>query len=85
MNLWPVEHFFPHFLTGLLSEGHDTWVLVAVYSLKYGFCKKLSTSVEMNLWPLEHFFSHFLTGLLSDQSKSEEKSVQVVKGSFVLK
>ena len=20
MNLWPVEHFFPHFLTGLLCD-----------------------------------------------------------------
>ena len=35
----------------------------------------------MNLWPVEHF----LTGHLANQSKSEEKSVQLVKGSFVPK
>ena len=52
--------------------------------LKYGFCKKLLwykwTSDQLNT-----FFPHFLTGLLCDQSKSEEKSVQLVRGSFVPK
>ena len=37
----------------------------------------------MNLWPVEHFFPHFLTGHTANQSKSEEKSVQLFRGSFV--
>ena len=43
--------------------------------LKYGFYKKLRTSVQMNLWPVEHFFLHFLA---ESVPKSEEKSVQLV-------
>ena len=43
----------------------------------------------MNLWPVEHFFPHFLTGHTANQSKgekkSEDKSVQLVRGSFVSK
>ena len=46
---------------------------VGALTLKYGFCKKLLTSVQISLWPVEHFFPHFLTGLLCDQSKGEEK------------
>ena len=36
----------------------------------------------MNLWPVEYFFPYFLAGLAP---KSEEKSVQLVRGSFLPK
>ena len=40
------------------------------------------TNERLTSWT---FFPHFLTGLLCDLSKSEEKSVQLVRGSFVPK
>jgi hypothetical protein len=39
----------------------------------------------MNLWPVEHFFPHFLAGLALIRPKSEEKSVQLLRGSFLPK
>ena len=39
----------------------------------------------MNLWPVERFFPQFLARLVLIWPKSEDKSVQLVRGSFVLK
>ena len=39
----------------------------------------------MHLWPVEHLFPHFLTAFAQQkQSKSEEKSVQLARGAFVI-
>ena len=39
----------------------------------------------MHLWPVEHFFPHSLTAFaVQKQSKSEEISVQLAKGAFIV-
>ena len=34
MNLWPAEHFFPHFLTGLLCDHGQRFICTEVPSYK---------------------------------------------------
>ena len=40
-----------------------------------------SNFLEMNLWTVEHFFPHFRVPLVLLVPQSEEKSVQLVRGS----
>jgi hypothetical protein len=60
---WPQHPIF-EFLT--LMSSSTNWVfgyyLVKVtLLLKYGFCKKLHTSIQMNLWPVEPFCPDFFS------------------------
>ena len=36
----------------------------------------------MNLWPVEHFVPHFRVHVVLEVPQSEEKSVQLVRGTF---
>ena len=44
-----------------------------------------STSKKMNLWPVEHFFPPFFSRSALIWKKSGDKSVQLVRGSFLSK
>ena len=70
MHLWPVEHFFPHFLTPFsVHTAERLWKsdLRMLFTILVGL---MMTSVKMCAQQKE--------------SKNEENSVQLARGAFII-